>query len=386
MKALNKMIEICNLADRLVKREWNYSKIKPAEALFFLTYRCSSRCQMCAMWKRKYDYEEMDLSGWKKAVDMLAEQDIGTIYLFGGDVLLRKKVLVPLATYIAEKGIDCDITTNGYLLKEDIAKKLIETGAKNIGVSIDAVGDLHNRIRGVNGMFERASHGVRHLVDARGCANKPSISIYCTVSKLNIDAFDKVLPHALDLGVDEMHFEPYGEFTPEYACNSKVNGIAANPYFMKQDNKSLLLDKDQASFLKGRIVTLKEEARGKIHLDTDNIERVNVRELSTGIYNSKRCYLSRYHIVIDPSGNVLPCLCFQDYHLGNVQENHLRDIWGNHKHTDFLSSLARQELKICEQCVMGVQRNRTAGQKLFHEIKDCSGSIKKEVFHGNYAK
>ena len=37
----------------------------------------------------------MDLSGWKKAVDMVAEQNISTIYLFGGDVLLKKVVVDP---------------------------------------------------------------------------------------------------------------------------------------------------------------------------------------------------------------------------------------------------------------------------------------------------
>lgn len=356
---------------RAIRRDVAYYRVKPSEALFFLTYRCSSRCQICAMWRRKKDYEEMDLAGWIKAVDMLAEHGTRLIFLFGGDLLLRTETLIPLATYIVEKGINCEITINGNLLNKDNAKELIGTGAGNIGVSIDAIGELHDRIRGVKGMFERATQGIRYMLDARGCLKEPSISVYCTVSKLNIDEYERVLPYALDLGVDQLHYEPYGEFTQEYASESRVNGIAANPYFIKWGDRSLLLNEDQAVRLKERMATLKEESRGRISLDTENIERVSVRELVTGKYRSKRCYMARYHVNVDPSGNVLPCLCFQDYHLGNLQEDHVADIWGNGKHKEFLASLKRRELKVCRQCVMGIQRNRTAVEKLKHKL-GCS--------------
>jgi MoaA/NifB/PqqE/SkfB family radical SAM enzyme len=379
VKGAKEIVNTLRFIGQLTKREVKYYKITPSESLFFITYRCSSRCKVCSMWKRKKDYEEMDLAGWKRAVDMVAEMGIGKIYLFGGDVLLKKEITIPLATYISEKGICCDITTNGNLLNQENAKKLMATGAMNVGISIDAVGDLHDQIRGIKGMFKRATQGIRYMNEARGDAKEPSISIYCTISKLNIDAFDKVLPLALDLGVDELHFEPYGEFTKEYAHSSIVDGITANPYFLRQDDTSLLLDENQALYLKNKVIELKEKAWGKIETDTDNIERVSVEELATGKYDSKRCYMARYHIAIDPSGNVLPCLFFQDYNIGNVQNTHLKNIWGNKRHKKFLASIKRQELRICQQCVVGVQRNRTAGQKFRRRMNDLGMRVKRKL-------
>lgn len=367
--------EFSDFVVRLWEREKDYYKTKPREALFFLTYRCSSRCQVCEMWKREKDYEEMDLNGWKKAVDMVAELGIDVIYLFGGDVLLKREILFPLAKYIVQKGICCDITTNGNLLNKEIAKKLVETGVYNIGVSIDAVGDLHDHIRGVKGMFKRATQGIKAMLDARGNSKGPIINIFCTISNLNINEFHKVLPYAIELGVNGVHFEPYGEMTREAAGKSIVNGIAANPYFVKQD-KSLLLNKEQARYSKEKIADIEREAKGIIGLDIHNYICLGINELSTGTFQHKRCYMARYHINVDPSGYITPCLFFQNYHLGNVQDIDINRIWGNKIHKEFLDSQNNHELKICQQCIVGVQRNPTAWQKLFREINSHVRGIK----------
>ncbi|MFH1776275.1 MAG: radical SAM protein [Candidatus Omnitrophota bacterium] len=365
----------------LGKREAAYYQIKPREALFFLTYRCSSRCKMCQMWKRPYDYREMDLTEWKKAVDMLAELKIGLIYLFGGDVLLKKEILFPLAKYIKCKGISCDITSNGNLLTKEIAKELVETGADNIGVSIDAVGERHDNIRGVKGIFERATQGLKEMVRIKGKRAYPSISIYCTVSNLNIDKFDELLPYAIDLGADQLHFEYYGEFSPELIQQSKVADIVANPYYQRQ-NDSLLLNEKQARYLKTKIDELERKYREKIYLDTDNIDCFRVQDLVKGSCQHERCYISRYHITIDPSGNVLPCLFFQNYHLGNICEMSISKIWENKRHRDFLRAIKNKQVKICQQCILGAQRNPTIPQAIKRKIVDYTKRYKRKYISG----
>lgn len=366
----------------LWKREIAFYKTKPREALFFLTYRCSSRCEMCDMWKRDTGYEEMDLKGWEKAVDLIAEQGVPLVYLFGGDVLFKKEILFPLTKYASQKGICCDITTNGNLLNQENAKQLVKCGARSIGVSIDAVGDLHDRIRGVKGIFKRATTGIKHMLDARGDAEEPKIKIYCTVSNMNINEFDKVLPLAIDLGVDELHFEPFGEFTKEYVLQSQVNGITANPYYIRQ-NECHLITIEQAGYLKNKIGDLGREAQGEIYLDTDNIECLSVKDLATGIFPHERCYMTRYHINVDPSGNILPCLFFQNYHIGNIQKTHINEIWGNAKHKDFLRSVENGGLKICQQCICGVQRNPRIAQSLYNKINDYAEKFNRRYFEKN---
>ncbi len=114
--------------NRFIKREINYYRIKPTHAILFLTYRCTSRCRSCSMWKRgqKTDLkEEMTLNDWKKCVDMIGSRGLEDIEIFGGDAFLRKDVLIPLIRYINDKGIQIYFPTNCNLLDQETAVQLV---------------------------------------------------------------------------------------------------------------------------------------------------------------------------------------------------------------------------------------------------------------------
>ncbi len=127
-----------------------------------------------------------------------------------------------------------------------------------------------------------------------------------------------------------------------------------------------------------KIGELERKARGKIHLDTDNIECLSVKDLATGIFPHKHCYMVRYHINVDPSGNVLPCLFFQNYHIGNIQETDINKLWGNAKHMDFIRSEENGKIKVCQQCICGVQRNPGISRSLYNIINDYVGKFNRK--------
>ena len=81
------------------KREIDFYKVRPKSAMLMLTYECNSKCKTCNIWRR-YDgerfEEEIGIDEWKIVIDKLIERGIKAYELFGGNVLLRKDVLISL--------------------------------------------------------------------------------------------------------------------------------------------------------------------------------------------------------------------------------------------------------------------------------------------------
>jgi len=334
------------------------------------------------MWKRNSNAEnELGIDEWKRVVDMLHPFKIERIYLFGGDALLRKDILLPLIKYIKSKGIYCDTTINGNLLDKDMASLLVTSGIDCVWISLDGVGEVHDRIRGREGTFQRVKSGLENLLEERGNLKIPKIGLNCTISALNINGFEEVLPFSIDLGcIDEIHFEYGGEIKPESAQKSQINGYIPNPYFINR-GESILLNKEQAIFLKKKLKEMKKIARdNSINISTRNIDCLSIENMTTGMFPVRKCYLSRYHINIDPTGKIIPCMFFESYYLGDIHEEEIGKIWGNEKHKRFLQYVDAKKLDMCKYCVVGIQRNPTFFQSVSNLRRNLWGVVKLNLF------
>jgi MoaA/NifB/PqqE/SkfB family radical SAM enzyme len=331
-----------------------------------MTYRCPSRCRICEIWKWEemgiaVKDKELSLEDWKKFVDMLAELKIVNIEIFGGEALLRKDIVLPLVKYISDKGIEADVVTNGLTMTELLAKELVNSGLHDLYFSVDGVGKDHDYVRRVKGNFKKIEKGIKYVLEARGDRKNPKITCNCTISALNVDNFEKILPFAAEIGVDSVHFEYAGEVEPVNVGKSTIDGIAASPYFKTEDDEiSYKLTEDQAVLLKTKIANIKKEAKHLgIGASTKNIDILTVDNLVSGRFPNKKCYMIRYFVAVDPYGNIMGCPWFNNYHIGNFREQHMRSIWNNKKHRQFMRAQKRGEFDMCTNCIMGVQRNAT---------------------------
>lgn len=318
------------------------------------------------MWQRKANQDELTLSEYKKLIDTASENGIENVELFGGDALLRKDILIPLIAYIKKSGIPgIYLATNCNLLDEDTAKALVEAGIDVFFVSLDAIGELHDRIRGVPGTFDRVKRGLGYLIKAKNGRQCPKVIVNTTVSSLNIDEFEKIVPFAREMGADEVAFEYIGEFHPRAIARSKIDGIEPQPYFIPQ-GESLLLNKEQARLLKKKLREIKITAKNtKIRAYTRNIDILSVEDLSGGVFPHKRCYVCRYLISVDPQGNVIPCLFFNNYALGNIRRESISKIWNNARHRSFIKNVDKNRIAICKHCALSAERNPS----FFQDIK-----------------
>lgn len=377
------LINLSRLAGRKMqywaKREWDYYNINPVDALFFLTYRCTSHCKTCTMWQRKGKEHEMDLGDWKKAVDMCYEVGVRWIELFGGDALLRKDILIPITEYIKKSHPEmyCDLTTNCNLMDKEAAYGLVQAGMDDIWISMDGIDQVHDEVRGKGGTFDRVVRGVDWLLQARRKNLLPRLRANCTISKFNVHLFEKILPFAEKKGMDSVHLEYVGEFWQDTIDKASLDGIKPTPYFIRQGDESCLVNEEEARLIKEKVESMKQQSESmRVRLYTENIDKLTIENMIKGRFDNKRCYIMRFKVTVDPEGFILGCPFYDGWKMGNIQEQHLREIWRNEKHKKFMKAFKDGRFQFCNYCILGVQRNPTLFQDIRDEFNSFIGRVR----------
>lgn len=369
---MNYFKKILLLFKNLIEKEIDYVSIKPAKALLFMTYRCTSHCKMCTIWRHgeKLDSrKELSLEDWKKCVDEIGVKDLNFIEIFGGDSLLRKDVTIPLIKHIKtiNKNIIVELPTNCNLVDRETAMDLVKAGVDRLYISLDGPIEIHDKIRGKSGTYSNVYKALEYFVEAKRNlgSNTPDIIINCTISSNNVDNFEKIITIVKNLGVDLIDFEYVGEFKKENIQNTKVNGIAPTPFYINLSS-SILLNREQANLLKKKMEVIKELAKElKIKISTSVIDSLSIDNLIDGTIPNKKCYLCRNWVTIDPFGNVMGCFHYNNYIFGNIKDVPFSSIWKNNKHLIFMAAQKKGEIKLCENCISGVNRNATFDQSVY---------------------
>src|SRR6476620_6451783 len=205
----------------------------PMGAVYEATMRCNLHCEFCyvgdllnieGQWR-----EEMTLDALKRAFP----DDPGLqVSLTGGEIFMRKDIMSVLDLF-REKGYACGyLTTNGTIITEERAEALADLAAmgflKHISVSIDGPGELHDVARGLKGTFERTTAGLKRLQEAARRKGAPlRVSINTTVAHESLEALDKMVDVAQELGVDAIGLNHLMFSTPEEVAETvKLTGAS----------------------------------------------------------------------------------------------------------------------------------------------------------------
>jgi len=169
---------------------------RPVEFHMELTHRCNSRCLMCDLWQQGLNPKEKELR-LEEIERLVKESDylkgVETVVLSGGEPFLREdfvdicgiftKYLPDAGLNILTNGLDTDLILDkvGSLIKRYLPKKIM------IGSSIDGVGDIHDRIRGVKGSFNRMKETIEVLRKINGLE-------YCLNFTITPQNYTQLLP------------------------------------------------------------------------------------------------------------------------------------------------------------------------------------------------
>src|SRR5262245_60927772 len=193
----------------------------PMGAVYEATMRCNLHCEFCYVgdllniegeWRQELTIEEL--------AKAFPEQAGFQISLTGGEILMRKDIKCVLDLFRA-KGYACGyLTTNGTIITEERAEALADLAAKgflkHISVSVDGPKELHDVARGLKGTFERTTAGLKRLQEAARRRGAPlRVSINTTVAHESLEALDRMVDVAEELGVDAIGLNHLMFSTPE---------------------------------------------------------------------------------------------------------------------------------------------------------------------------
>ena len=359
------LIETAGDVTRALHREHEYYTAKRTRALLCLTWACTSRCTTCTIWRRVRDAsQELSRDEWLAAADKLVGRGLQTVELFGGDVLLRKDVLFPLARRLKSLGCQVHMATNSNLLDAATARELAAC-VDYVYLSTDGLGELHDRIRGVPGTFGRVREALGHLLAAREGRRWPAIICNTTVSRYNAHVLSEIAAFAARAGFDEIDFEYVGEIPPESVARSRIGEYVPAPSFVRGGSSSLARPGDVPVMRRQLDLARAQRAENgstskPFKVVTTSIDALSDSQLVKGTVPLRPCFMERTEIVIDPYGNIVPCCFFDNYVVGNVREGALDRSWETAARVRFRRARQAGRLDVCKHCIVSIVRNRTA--------------------------
>ncbi|MBU7045246.1 MAG: radical SAM protein, partial [Theionarchaea archaeon] len=108
---------------KLLPKYWK----APSMIMWDITHKCNLRCMHCYNYAENPMDSEFDSHELFTLAEEIAELKIFNVCLTGGEPLLRKEYF-DIAKYLADRKILVGTVTNGMLVTEEVAKKMVESG------------------------------------------------------------------------------------------------------------------------------------------------------------------------------------------------------------------------------------------------------------------
>ncbi len=260
----------------------------------------------------------------KAVIDDLARFGVPSVLFSGGEPLMLHD-LFELIGYAGDKGLRTVISTNGTLIDKEAAKTIKDRGVSYVGISLDGVGEINDKFRGVDGAFQRAVEGMKNCQDAG-----IRIGLRLTLTKRNVQDLGALFDFFEANNIQRAcfyHLVPCGrgksisseDLTHAQSRDAIEMIMARTRAFKEAGKKTDILTVD--NHVDGVYVYLKL-------LDEDPAKAENVWKLLTwngGGLNSSGVGIG----CIDFNGKVHPDQFWGHYDLGDIHERPFSEIWSD---------------------------------------------------------
>jgi heme b synthase len=293
------------------------------------TAGCNLRCIHC----RRIDVadklvpEDLTTAEAKQLIDQIVTFCNPILILSGGEPLIRPDIF-EIAEYAAARGLRVALATNGTLIDEPMAQRIVDAAIRRVAVSLDgATAETHDTFRALPGSYAQALKGIEHL-RAQGM----SVQINTTVARHNIDELPQILDLALSLGADALHIfllVPVGcgvEIADEQMISPQQYEEVLN-WFYDRDQEGLLELKATCAPHYFRIVRQRTAAEKRQTPPSQKRQRAAGAAASSDLYAmTKGCLAGTGVCFISHKGEVFPC-GYLPLSAGNVRQQPLQEIW-----------------------------------------------------------
>jgi len=240
------------------------------------------------------------------------------IFYFQGEPFLNPDFLT-MVKYASDKNIYTATSTNAHFLKDELAKKTVESGLDRLIISIDGTTQETYKQYRIGGNIDKVLEGARNVVKWKKTlkSKTPFIIFQFLVVKHNEHQIEDVKKLAAEIGVDQVRFK------------------TAQVYDYENDPNQLIPVNEKYS---------------------------RYKKQKDGTYKSKNklanhCWKLQHANVITWDGLVVPCCFDKDamHRLGNLKYESFKEIWHNINYKQFRTDLqkSRKNIDICANCSEG---------------------------------
>jgi radical SAM protein with 4Fe4S-binding SPASM domain len=319
----------------------SYLSKSPLYCSWQVTYRCNFQCSFCGYWKMKTSKEdELPVSEFALGSRKLRRLGPMFISLAGGEPLIRKD-LPEIVSAVASHHFPF-ITTNGWLVTPERARRLFQSGLMGAVVSLDFADEKrHDENRGKEGAFRRAVAAVKYFVEAK--VNKlQKVDITAVLLKENVDEMEKLIILARNLGA---------EFTLQPYARIKTDG---------QDDAGIM-DHSVTKEVSDHLLNLK---RRYPHFRSSQQYLRRYDDFFAGGVDG--CQAGRLFFNIDHKGDIAKCVEDMENPVGNVRTIGIRELKN--------ALLRKQRENRCKACWYGC-RGEVECFYTWNGIKETPGRI-----------
>ncbi len=288
---------------------WNYTR------------RCNLKCIHCYADAVSGDSSgEMNTEEGKKIIRQLADFGVPVILFSGGEPLIRKDFL-ELAAFAVANGVGVVVSTNGTLITPEAAREMKSIGFREVGISLDGIGEQNDKFRGKKGAYDAALAGIRHCI-----AEGQRVSLRMTVTQANRGEVPAILDLAERENIDRICF-----YHLAYAGRGNDLRDIDLSHAQTRAFVALIAERTRDFYRRGmnkEILLVANHADG-VHLYLQEKERDPERAAKImGLLQINGGNNSGIRIgAVDELGNVHPDQFWRSVTLGNVLERPFGDIW-----------------------------------------------------------
>ncbi|MFC2012095.1 radical SAM/SPASM domain-containing protein [Chloroflexota bacterium] len=305
----------------------------PVDVSLKVTERCNSCCITCNIWREQKNKPELTLDDFEHIFNQFKSVKMKNIGFYGGEALLREDI-----GELARKAKDImpesrvQVTTNGLLLNQR-AKDLVDGGVDMVSISLDGIGEVNDKIRGVPGYYRKVIEGIEELrrVDT---GNKILINMGATLVSLNIHQVPQLIDLARELGI-----------------SWSFNLFDTSAYHFRDTDDPDSLKQIEENVIDETIEYMWQERKKypKTMVGIDPVGLEFAREYMKGKEPFFHCILGYLRIYMDSYMNVYSG-CWALSPVGNLKEQTLKDILKSSLYKERLRAM--YDLK-CPYCTCG---------------------------------
>lgn len=298
-------------------------RCRPVSIGFMLTNLCNARCVHCDIWKNKGKEGGPSFEQWKQVLkDLRAWLGTVWIYFSGGEALILPWA-PELVAYASELGLLVELLTHGYWDDQSRIERVATANPSRVTVSLDGIGETHDKIRGRNEFFQKTTRSIATLQRVRKEQDLGfTIRLKCVLMSHNLHDAANIAEFADQPGM-EVFFQPIEQNynTPE------------DPEWFKTST-NWPSDPQQAVATVQKLIALKRcglpianshaQLEAMVPYFGDPVGYRVATQMHSAHEKGALC-AALTNLQLMPNGDVLTC--FRMSPVGNIKNDGIRQVW-----------------------------------------------------------